>query len=135
MTAIEKFLSDIKRIVKYDRANNGGHYDGKRACTEIARLFERNNPNLGSLATSISQYWLNTYILASENPENEPTEENVAKIKAFQSFVDNINDEDLNILTKDDFESLKNFIDESEEEIDLDTLQNMMGILLEKGAI
>lgn len=135
MTAIEKFLSDIKRIVKYDRANNGGHYDGKRACTEIARLFERNNPNLGSLASSISQYWLNTYILASENPENEPTEENVTKIKAFQSFVDNIDDEDLNVLTKDDFESLKNFIDESEEEIDLDTLQNMMGILLEKGAI
>lgn len=135
MTTIEKFLSDIKRIVKYDRANNGGHYDGKRACTEIARLFERNNPNLGSLAPSISQYWLNTYILPSENPENEPTEENVIKIKALQSFVDNINDEDLNILTKDDFESLKNFIDESEEEIDLDTLQNMMGILLEKGAI
>lgn len=135
MTAIEKFLSDIKRIVKYDRANNGGHYDGKRACTEIARLFERNNPNLGALATSISQYWLNTYILSSENPENEPAEENVAKIKAFQSFVDNIDDEDLNILTKDDFENLKNFIDESEEEIDLDTLQNMMGILLEKGAI
>lgn len=135
MTAIEKFLSDIKRIVKYDRANNGGHYDGKRACTEIARLFERNNPNLGSLATSISQYWLNSYILSSENSENEPTEENVAKIKAFQSFVDNIDDEDLNVLTKDDFESLKNFIDESEEEIDLDTLQNMMGILLEKGAI
>lgn len=135
MTAIEKFLSDIKRIVKYDRANNGGHYDGKRACTEIARLFERNNPNLGSLASSISQYWLNTYILASENPENEPTEENVTKIKAFQSFVDNIDDEDLNVLTEDDFESLKNFIDESEEEIDLDTLQNMMGILLEKGAI
>lgn len=135
MTAIEKFLSDIKRIVKYDRANNGGHYDGKRACTEIARLFERNNPNLGSLASSISQYWLSTYILASENPENEPTEENVTKIKAFQSFVDNIDDEDMNILTKGDFESLKNFIDESEEEIDLDTLQNMMGILLEKGAI
>lgn len=135
MTAIEKFLSDIKRILKYDRANNGGHYDAKRACTEIARLFERNNPNLGSLASSISQYWLNTYILTSENLENEPTEENVAKIKALQSFVDNIDDEDLNILTKDDFENLKNFIDEAEEEIDLDTLQNMMGILLEKGAI
>lgn len=135
MTTIEKFLSDIKRIVKYDRANNGGHYDGKRACTEITRLFERNNPNLGSLASSISQYWLNTYILPSENSENEPTEENVTKIKALQSFVDNIDDEDLNALTKDDFENLKNFIDESEEEIDLDTLQNMMGILLEKGAI
>lgn len=135
MTAIEKFLSDIERIKKHDRADNGGHYDAKRACTEIARLFERNNPNLGSLASSVSQYWLNTYILPSENPENEPTEENVAKIKAFQCFVDNIDDEDLNILTKDDFENLKNFIDESEEEIDLDTLQNMMGILLEKGAI
>lgn len=135
MTAIEKFLSDIKRIIKHDRANNGGHYDAKRACTQIARLFERNNPNLGSLAPSISQYWLNTYVLPSENLENEPSEENVARLKAFQSFVDNIEDDDLNILTQDDFENLKNFIDEAQEEIDLDTLQNMMGILLGKGAI
>ena len=135
MTAIEKFLSDIKRIIKHDRANNGGHYDAKRACTQIARLFERNNPNLGSLAPSISQYWLNTYVLPSENLENESSEENVARLKAFQSFVDNIEDDDLNILTQDDFENLKNFIDEAQEEIDLDTLQNMMGILLGKGAI
>lgn len=135
MTAIEKFLSDIKKIVKYDRANNGGHYDAKRACAQIAGLFERNNPNLGPLAPSISQYWLNTYVLPSENLENEPSEENVARIKAFQSFVDNIEDDDLNILTQDDFENLKNFIDEAQEEIDLDTLQNMMGILLDKGAI
>ncbi len=135
MTAIEKFLADIKKIVKYDRANNGGHYDAKRACTQIAQLFERNNPNLGSLAPSISQYWLNTYVLPSENLENEPSEENVARLKAFQSFVDNIEDDDLNILTQDDFENLKNFIDEAQEEIDLDTLQNMMGILLDKGAI
>lgn len=135
MTALEKFLADIKRIIKHDRADNGGHYDGKRACTQIASLFERNNPNLGPLASSISQYWLNTYIFSSEDILNEPSEENVARLSAFQSFVDNADGDDLDILTADDFENLKNFIDDAQEEIDLDTLQNMMGILLSKGAI
>ena len=135
MTQIEKFLSDIKRIIKYDRANNGGRYDGKRACTEISKLFARNNPNLGVLATSLSDYWLEKYILASENPENEPTEENIEKIKAFQCFVDNIDDESLDSLSAEDFENLKGFVDEASEELDLDALQNMMGILLDRGAI
>lgn len=135
MTAIEKFLADIKRIMKYDRANNGGHYDGKRASTEIARLFERNNPNLGALSSSLSEYWLNTYILSSENLDEEPSEDNIRRIKAFQSFIDDIDDEDLDILSADDLDNLKNFINESQEEIDLTTLENMMSILLDRGAI
>ena len=42
MNSIEKFVSDIGRIRKIDRAENGGRYDGVRACKKIAELFEAN---------------------------------------------------------------------------------------------
>ena len=135
MTQIEKFLADIKKIMKYDRANNGGRYSGKRACAEISKLFARNNPNLGTLAASLADYWLENCVLTSENPEEEPSEENIGKIEALQCFVDNIDDESLDLLSAEDFENLKGFVDEASEELDLDALQNMMGILLDRGAI
>ena len=52
MTTIDKFLSDIQKTIKFDRANNGGHYDAKRACTQIAKLFANNNRNLGAIIGS-----------------------------------------------------------------------------------
>ncbi|MBP5283408.1 MAG: hypothetical protein J6Y93_01930 [Treponema sp.] len=135
MTTIDKFLSDIQKTIKYDRANNGGHYDAKRACTKIAELFASNNRNLGSLAVSISDYWLNTYILASSDPASEPSEENIARIKAFQCFVDNDEGADFSVLTADDWETLRDFVDDEAETLDLDALQNMMSLILDNGAL
>ncbi len=135
MTTIDKFLSDIQKTIKYDRAKNGGHYDAKRACTQIAKLFSNNNCHLGSLAVSISDYWLNTYILGSSELENEPTEENISRIQAFQCFIDNEEDESLDVLSSDDWENLRDFVDDEAETLDLDALQNMMGMILSKGAL
>ena len=135
MTTIDTFLSDIQKTIKYDRANNGGHYDAKRACTQIAKLFSNNNRHLGSLAVSISDYWLNTYILGSSELENEPTEENISRIQAFQCFIDNEEDESLDVLSADDWENLRDFVDDEAETLDLDALQNMMGMILSKGAL
>nr|MCR4823694.1 hypothetical protein [Treponema sp.] len=126
MTTIDKFLSDIQKTIKYDRANNGGLYDGKRACTQISKLFENNNRNTGSLAVSLGDYWLNTYVLASPDLKNEPSEENIARIKAFQSFIDNDEDADFSVLSADDWETLRDFVDDEAENLDLDSLQNMM---------
>ena len=135
MTTIDKFLSDIQKTIKYDRANNGGHYDVKRACTQISKLFASNNRNLASLAISISDYWLNTYVLASENLENEPSEQNIERIKAFQSFCDADEDADFSVLTDDDWETLRDFVDDEAESLDLDSLQNMMNLILQNGAL
>ena len=135
MTTIDKFLSDIQKTIKFDRANNGGHYDAKRACTQIAKLFANNNRNLGALAVSLSDYWLNTYILASQDLENEPSEQNSERIKAFQSFADNEEDADYSILTADDWETLRDFVDDVAEDLDLDSLQNMMNLILQNGAL
>ena len=135
MNSIDKFLSDIQKTLKYDRANNGGHYDAKRACTQIAKLFSNNNRHLGSLAVSISDYWLNTYVLGSEDLQNEPSEQNIERIKAFQNFVDNADDEDFSVLTDDDWETLRDFVDDEAETLDLDSLQNMMSLILANGAL
>ena len=135
MTTIDKFLSDIQKTLKYDRANNGGHYDAKRACTQVAKLFSNNNRNLGNLAVSISDYWLNTYILASSDLANEPSEQNIEKIKAFQNFCDNAEDEDYSALSSDDWENLRDFVDDEAEELDLDSLQSMMSLILANGAL
>ncbi|MBB5226033.1 hypothetical protein DYE50_10820 [Treponema ruminis] len=135
MTTIDKFLSDIQKIIKFDRANNGGHYDAKRACTQIAKLFANNNRNLGSLALSISDYWLNTYILGSEDLANEPSEQNIERIKAFQSFADSEEDADFSVLTSDDWETLRDFVDDEAENLDLDSLQSMMNLILQNGAL
>ena len=135
MNSIDKFLSDIQKTIKYDRANNGGHYDAKRACTQIATLFANNNRHIDSLARSISNYWLNTYILSSSDLEKEPSEENIERIKAFQSFVDNDEEADFSVLTADDWETLRDFVDDEAENLDLDILQNMMNLILQNGAL
>ncbi|MBP3773550.1 MAG: hypothetical protein J6I53_12830 [Treponema sp.] len=135
MNSIDKFISDIQKAIKYDRANNGGHYDAKRACSQIAKLFANNNRNLGSLAVSISDYWLNTYILPSPSLEKEPGEENIARIKAFQSFCDSDTEADYSALTADDWETLRDFVDDEAETLDLDALQDMMGLILANGAL
>lgn len=135
MTSIDKFLSDIQKTIKFDRANNGGHYDAKRACTQIAKLFANNNRNLGSLALSLSDYWLNTYILGSEDLANEPSEQNIERIKAFQSFADSEEDADFSVLTSDDWETLRDFVDDEAENLDLDSLQSMMNLILQNGAL
>ena len=135
MNSIDKFLSDIQKTLKYDRANNGGHYDAARACTQIAKLFANNNRHLGTLAVSLGDYWLNTYILQSEDVAQEPSEQNIERIKAFQNFCDSAEDEDYSVLTSDDWETLRDFVDDEAETLDLDSLQNMMSIILANGAL
>lgn len=135
MSDVSKFLSDIQRIKKHVRADNGGNYDGKKVCEQISRLFEQNNRNVQDLAVSLSDYWFNTYVLASSDLTNEPSEENMNRITAFQYFLDGDGEEDYSILTADDWETLRDFANDCAEDIDLDTLQGMMTIILNNGAL
>lgn len=135
MTTIEKFHSDIQKTIKYDRANNGGHYDGKRACMQICKLFENYNKDVPEVSRQISDYWFNTYILESEDIANEPSELNLDRIRAFYSFMNNDVSEILDVLSFDDWENLRDFVNDSAETIDIDALQNMMSVILDKGAL
>lgn len=135
MNAIEKFISDIDKIKKYDRANNGGHYDGKRACQQISELFERNNRNVEGVARQISDYWFNTYILGSADAASEPSDENISRLRAFQAFIDNDESENFDVLSSDDWENLRDFVNFEAGTLDLDALQNMMGMILDHGGL
>ncbi len=137
MTTTDKFLTDIQRVIKHERADNGGRYDGRRACQRIADLFTSNNRDVTDLARSISDYWLNTYVLAAADINSEPSEENKSRLTAFQNFLDGEteNAEAFTILTADDWETLRDFADDEAETMDLDRLQNMMSLILEHGAL
>lgn len=135
MLDISKFLSDIQRIKKHVRADNGNHYDGKKVCEQISSLFVTNNRNVDDLARSVSDYWLNTYVLSSSDLTNEPTQDNLDRIVAFQYFMDGNEDEDFSILSADDWETLRDFVNDEAENMDLDLLQSMMGVLLKNGSI
>lgn len=135
MSDTSKFLADIQRIKKHVRADNGGKYDGRKVCEQISSLFASSNRNAGDLARSIADYWLNSYIFASADVENEPSQENIDRITVFQNFLDGDSDEDYSILTGDDWETLKDFCDDEAENLDLDSLQNFMSIILDNGAL
>ena len=65
MTDIGKFLSDVEKIMKYDRQNNGGKTDYKRTAKDIRKLFERSTNCPGELPGSVFEYWENQYVLNS----------------------------------------------------------------------
>lgn len=135
MTVTEKFNSDIRKTMKFDRANNGGHYDGKRACAQMVGLLERFCPNAKNLARQIGDFWLDSYILHSSDVQNEPSEENIQKLIAFFAFLSGGDDSLLDALSSSDFENLRDFVDGEAENLDLESLQNMMSVILERGAL
>lgn len=137
MNTTDKFLADIQRIMKHERADNAGRYDGRRVCSQIADLFASNNRDVPDLARSIADYWLNTYALASTDPASEPSEENKARLTAFQNFLDGESDggDSYAVLSADDWETLRDFADDEAATMDLDRLQTMMSLILEHGAL
>ena len=134
MTDTQQFLSETKKIIKYERADNGGRYDGKRACNKLADLLEKRNPSLGDLPHSISDFWLNTYILPSSDAVNEPTEEHLEKLSAFNAFLAGEDDEN-GSLSADDWKNLQELVNYEAEDLPLDILEKMMGIIVDKGIL
>ncbi len=135
MSDISKLSADIQRIKKHLRQDNGGKYDGEKVCREISTLFVNSNRNVTDLARSLSDYWFNTYVLASMDLKNEPSEDNLNRIFAFQNFIDGDEDADYSCLTGDDWETLKDFTNDEAENMDLDQLQNMMSLILHNGVL
>lgn len=132
---ISKFIADINKIKKHERADNGGRYDGKSVCEQVAKLFENNNRDKQNLARQVADYWLNTYAYNSPDFNNEPSEANVTKICEFQLFLNGDVEDPYANVTASDWEELRDCVNDEAEDLDLDSLQNMMSIVLEKGAL
>ena len=133
MNDIQKFQADIKRIIKRDRADNGGVYDGVRASRTIMDLFISSNKDCTGLAQSISELWLSK-ITASAKPDEEPSEANLSWIFDVQEFLDGTLSGET-VLTKDDFVELRNLIDYEAEDLPVDMLTSMMNTIMDHDAL
>ena len=133
MTDINKFLSDIQKSLKYNRQNNGGKCDYNRVKNDIRRLFERNAAAVGELADSVYEYWENEYIYSSADLANEPSEENRNRLAAYLAFLEN-SDEYQDLISDKDWEEFGRLVNFEAEELDVSVLQDLMKILVSKGA-
>ena len=133
MTDISKFLSDIQKTLKHDRQNNGGKSDYNRVKNDLRRLFERNAVAVGELADSVFEYWENEYIYRSSDLAWEPSEENQNRLAAYLAFLEN-SDELQELVSNDDWQELGRLVNFEAEDLDVGVLQDLMKILVSKGA-
>ena len=133
MTDIGKFLSDVQKVQKHDRQNNGGKSDYNRIKDDLRNLFEKATSCPGELPGSVFEYWENEYIFNSPDLTYEPSDENAGKLGAFLAFLDN-SDEDQNLITDKDWDELGRLVNYESEELPVDVLQDLMMILVSKGA-
>ena len=66
---------------------------------------------------------------------SKPSEENLNRITAFQSFLDGDDEGEYEVLNSEDWETLRNFVNLEAEDLDLDFLQSMMSIILSHDGI
>ncbi|MBR5647234.1 MAG: hypothetical protein IKX23_11395 [Treponema sp.] len=133
MTDIGKFLSDVEKIKKHERQNNSGKCDYNRIKNDLRSLFERSTSCPIGLPGSIFEYWETTYILTSPDISEEPTSDSIGKLGAMLAFLDN-SDEDQELLTNDDWKEIGQLVNYEAEDLPVDILQDMMMILVSKGA-
>lgn len=64
---------------------------------------------------------------------NEPTQDNANKLGAFLAFLDN-SDEDQNLISDHDWQEIGQLVNYEAEELPVDILQDLMMVLVNKGA-
>jgi len=133
MTYTEKFLSDIARAAKRERAESGGRYDAKKTCEKIARSFENAIRTLGDLPHAVADYWLSEYIDSSCDAENEPTREHAEKLAAMLSFL--LGEGDTSSLVPADWKNLAELVQDEAETLPIESLSSLMASLVEQKAV
>lgn len=133
MTDIRKFLTDAERLKKHERQNNSGKCDYNKIQADLCKLFGRAASCTESLTDSIFSYWENEYIFNSQNFEEEPTAENLGKLGAILAFLGN-SDEDEDLLNEKDWQELGELVNYEADDLPVDLLQDLMRILVSKGA-
>ena len=133
MDSTQKFISDIEKIKKYERANCTGSYNGEKVCNQIRDLFERNHKDAESLAGSWWEYWYDSYIRG--NDMNEAPDTNaINKIAAMQALLEN-QAEDAEALNDKDFKELCSLTNIEAEDLPIDLLNDLMMIFVDKQAL
>lgn len=133
MTNIQKFHTDVLKIVKNER-NSDGSMNLEQCCSKIISFFERESSVPGNLAGAVGQYWKETYIDSSAEPENEPSSEKVDVLCGFLSFLEN-SDEYFDVISDNDWAELSELVNFEAEDLPIDILQQLMSTLVEQNAL
>lgn len=131
MNDLQKFQADINRIIKHDRADNGGIYDGIRASRKIAELFISCNKDCQSLAGSITERWLSK---VEAGADEQPSEQNLNWLFDVQEFLDGTLTGDT-VLTYEDFVELRDLVNYEAEELPVEMLTTMLNTIMEHNAL
>lgn len=131
MTDIQKFSSDVKKIIKMNRFQDGS-LNLEDTCEKIIQQFERASSVPASLSGSVASYWKTTYIDTSNEQENEPTQEHLDVLCGFLSFLEN-SDENFDLISDSDWKELSELVNCEAETLPIEILQQLMSILVEKG--
>ena len=123
----------MQKALKHDRQNNGGKSDYNRVKNDLRRLFERNAAAVGELADSVYEYWENEYIYRATDVKAEPSEENQNRLAAYLAFLEN-SDEFQELISDADWSEFGRLVNFEAEDLDVDVLQDLMKILVSKGA-
>lgn len=133
MTNTDKFLADIKRIIKRNRSDNT-HYDGMECSRQVGNLFCSYHKDLGDLPSSIIQHWLTQYIEPSSELQEEPTREHQDWLADVLEFLAGEEGE-FKSITHEDWVALRDLINYEAEDLPVEVLSSLMGVLLERGAL
>ena len=133
MTDIGKFLSDVEKVKKHAR-NNKPEFSGYNDIRDdIRNLFERATSCPMGLPGSIYEYWENTYVFNSTDLMYEPSDENTGKLAAMLAFLNN-SDEDQDLISDEDWQEIGRLVNYEAEDLPVNILQELMMVLVSKGA-
>ena len=133
MTDIGKFLSDVEKVKKHARNNKPGFSGYNDIRDDIRNLFERATSCPMGLPGSIYEYWENTYVFNSSDLTYEPSDENTGKLAAMLAFLNN-SDEDQDLITDQDWQEIGRLVNYEAEDLPVNILQELMMVLVSKGA-
>lgn len=136
MNSIEKFSSDVEKIKKHYRAEHQA-YSGEAVCDQIADFFEQQNREVASLAHSYANYWKETYILPSQNMDDEPTSEHIAILQGMLALLLDLEDswEFTECFTQADWKQLCELTNYEAEDLPLELLSSLMKNFVDNQAV
>lgn len=133
MTDIRKFITDVEKLKKFERQNNSGVCSYNKIQKKLKNLFIQTSSCPTDLPSSIFEYWENTYIFNSANLDEEPIQDNILKLGAFLSFLENT-DEYQDLITQEDWDEIAPLVNYEAEDLPVDILQDLMKVLVSHGA-
>ena len=132
MTVIQKFLSDVERTKKVSRQKGAlGGYNSIRQ--DLARLFGNATTCPTDLPHSLFEYWENTYIFTAADLTWEPEQKNAEKLTAMLALLED-SDEYFDTLTNEDWQEIGRLVNFEAEDLPVEILQQLMAVLVSKGA-